>query len=376
MIYTFPYISHVKRLAEIANNLVCNGMNVIVDTDPVLYYMFDEKIKKKSCLYRYAFHDLGDEKEALMKYAEGVLAVSDNYYEIGLEGEIDLIIHDSMAFWGGNLARKYNIRTLSIITNQPFKYIDFINEGFDFLCSYSRKYESAFRFYRDMYMYQVVSRERHFLDEKFVISDILCMHGNINLVLTYKEMCRFPSEEYYYFPLENKQEMVENRDGVYISTGSLINRKEFLECCVFSLLEIGKKIYVSAGDYRNDIKRKYPKVIAYKYAPQIDILSHCELFITHAGMNSINEGICNCIPMICIPFMNDQFLNSKMVEKNHYGICVDYEKMNNIYDLKNIVETILYDKSYIEQLKNRRGECKKNEIKLEDVLELIEQICM
>ena len=41
-----------------------------------------------------------------------------------------------------------------------------------------------------------------------------------------------------------------------------------------------------------------------------------------------------------------------------------------------LITKILYDKSYIEQLKNRRAKCKKNEIKIEDVLELIEQICM
>ena len=37
-----------------------------------------------------------------------------------------------------------------------------------------------------------------------------------------------------------------------------------------------------------------------QYVPQQQLLEHVDLFITHAGMNSVNEAICFGVPMIML----------------------------------------------------------------------------
>ena len=49
----------------------------------------------------------------------------------------------------------------------------------------------------------------------------------------------------------------------------------------------------------------------FNYVPQIQLLNYVDIFITHGGLNSINEGLFNGIPLIVIPQMFDQFDNTK-----------------------------------------------------------------
>ena len=46
------------------------------------------------------------------------------------------------------------------------------------------------------------------------------------------------------------------------------------------------------------------------WVPQIRVLQHTKLFITHAGADGLLEAIAAGVPMICVQQYCDQFINS------------------------------------------------------------------
>ena len=78
----------------------------------------------------------------------------------------------------------------------------------------------------------------------------------------------------------------------------------------------GKKVSVilNTGKVSPDILGEMPEnIYAYSFVPQIEVLSHADVFLTHCGMNSINEALCFGVPMVAMPFINDQVTNANQL---------------------------------------------------------------
>ena len=54
-------------------------------------------------------------------------------------------------------------------------------------------------------------------------------------------------------------------------------------------------------------------IYAYSFVPQIEVLQHADVFLTHCGMNSVNEAMALGVPMVAMPFINDQLSNAKRI---------------------------------------------------------------
>ncbi|MDO5156270.1 MAG: glycosyltransferase [Eubacteriales bacterium] len=125
----------------------------------------------------------------------------------------------------------------------------------------------------------------------YVIPKPSAQHGNVNI------------------PFEKMKSPI-----VYISLGSIISDKSFYKKCMKAfgnkeisvILNTGKVEPASLGDIPDNI-------YAYSFVPQIEVLSHADVFLTHCGMNSINEALCFGVPMVAMPFMNDQITNAKQL---------------------------------------------------------------
>jgi UDP:flavonoid glycosyltransferase YjiC (YdhE family) len=61
-----------------------------------------------------------------------------------------------------------------------------------------------------------------------------------------------------------------------------------------------------------------PRIVLTRFAPQLSILEHATVFITHGGFGSVREGVFFGVPMIVFPCWLDQFGNATRVV--HYGI--------------------------------------------------------
>lgn len=103
---------------------------------------------------------------------------------------------------------------------------------------------------------------------------------------------------------------------VYISLGSIISDKSFYRKCIKAFGDKDVSVILNTGKVDPASLGSIPdNIYAFSFVPQIEVLSHADVFLTHCGMNSINEALCFGVPMVAIPFMNDQITNAEQLVK-------------------------------------------------------------
>jgi MGT family glycosyltransferase len=63
--------------------------------------------------------------------------------------------------------------------------------------------------------------------------------------------------------------------------------------------------------------------IVRPYVPQLKVLQHADVFITHGGMNSIHEGLYFGVPLILIPHQLEQLFGALSVAARGAGFVID-----------------------------------------------------
>ncbi|KAI1702768.1 UDP-glucoronosyl and UDP-glucosyl transferase domain-containing protein [Ditylenchus destructor] len=108
--------------------------------------------------------------------------------------------------------------------------------------------------------------------------------------------------------------------------------------------------YESSTQNQNDAKllATAPNVHTVKWVEQRAILAHPKLkvFITHGGMNSINEAAHAGKPMVVIPLFADQLYNAALVKAKGIGEHVEIRSTTNPQFLIDALSKVLNDASY------------------------------
>lgn len=92
----------------------------------------------------------------------------------------------------------------------------------------------------------------------------------------------------------------------------------------------------------DQLKGKPENVKINKWLPQQDVLRHpnIKLFITQAGLQSLEEALLNGIPLLALPFMADQHLNAARIQKLGIGLRLDFNTLSEDTFLSSILEII------------------------------------
>ncbi|XP_052015720.1 UDP-glucuronosyltransferase 3A2-like [Apodemus sylvaticus] len=90
-----------------------------------------------------------------------------------------------------------------------------------------------------------------------------------------------------------------------------------------------------------------PNVKIMDWLPQTDLLAHprIRLFVTHGGMNSVNEAIQHGVPMVGIPFFTDQPENMVRVEAKNMGVSIQLQTLK-AETLALTMKKVIEDKRY------------------------------
>lgn len=180
------------------------------------------------------------------------------------------------------------------------------------------------------------------LDARFKISDLISPW--LNLVFSteaYMPRAFCGNDFSHYcgdcFPLYRRGDETEfpfdklhpQKKKVYMSLGSQIYYQpqlfqavaEALNGCDIQL------IFSMGGLCHTSFPQTLPKnTLCVAYTPQVELLKHMDLMITHGGANSVMECLALGIPVALLPLCNDQFLQAEFVKRAEVGIILDPNK--------------------------------------------------
>ncbi|MGE7718127.1 macrolide family glycosyltransferase [Priestia megaterium] len=151
------------------------------------------------------------------------------------------------------------------------------------------------------------------------------------------------------FPIEE----IRDEKVLYISMGTLLLGGEaFFKTCVEAFKDFKGKVVLSVGNNTNVSELgPFPRnFIVRNYIPQLEVLQHTDVFITHGGMNSTSEGLYYEVPLVVVPQANDQPLIANRLEELQVGYKIDPHEVS-VKKLQEAVQHILSTPSYRENAK-------------------------
>jgi UDP:flavonoid glycosyltransferase YjiC (YdhE family) len=75
----------------------------------------------------------------------------------------------------------------------------------------------------------------------------------------------------------------------------------------------------------------------------MQVLRNAAVFVSHGGMNSLNEALYHGVPLVLVPRALDQFINSRIVSDLGAGI---YVKRPNGPNLRKAVDRVMNEPGY------------------------------
>jgi MGT family glycosyltransferase len=271
----------------------------------------------------------------------------------------DYIIHDSFCPWGKYVAQITNIpaissNTMFVLTPRLIRSIPSMLIT-QFFMGIAARREKAL-------IYSIAARlSAEYGIPKPAISDIVTNPEALNIVYTSKQFQPFvhlldnsfkfvgPSlhqrPKDAAFPFEK---LAENKPLIYISLGTMFNAHLafFLLCCqAFANTDL--QVVISTGTRISpDQLGKIPdNMLVRPTVPQLTLLQHTDVFITHAGMNSANEALYYGVPMIAIPQASDQPWVAQRIKQLGAGKVL-HRRTLSAKKLRRSVEEILANPAY------------------------------
>ncbi|ORX55253.1 UDP-Glycosyltransferase/glycogen phosphorylase [Piromyces finnis] len=257
----------------------------------------------------------------------------------------DLIISDSVSYWGKLTAIKYSIPYISSTTTFAFN-----------------KYSSAYmkhgigELVKMMFSMPKVNKQLKRLRQNgYPVKNILDIIQNDNetntIVYTSKfyQPCSNTFSDKYCFigpsirPIETPFEKTSNIT-IFISMGTIVKNQKIYRYCIDAFSKTDYQVIISASSSNIKFEDLPDNIRIYDFVDQMAVLSITDVFITHCGMNSASEGLYFEVPLVLCPQTSEEEAVAKRTEELGAGIWL--KSINNSSNIINTVNKILNEPSY------------------------------
>ena len=146
------------------------------------------------------------------------------------------------------------------------------------------------------------------------------------------------------FPLDR----LAGNPTLYVSLGTVFNANpEFFDSCFDAFTDSAWQVVLSVGTWMDPstLVRIPDNFLVRPHVPQLEVLEHTEVFVTHGGMNSVMEAIYYGVPMVVVPQQPEQAMTAARVAE--LGLGVAFEPGQVTADaLRDAVTTLSDDADY------------------------------
>ena len=199
--------------------------------------------------------------------------------------------------------------------------------------------------------------------DSLTIEDIFCKKEPYNLVYTSKlfhPQGNSYGDSYCFVgpSIDDRDEILdlpfnlsEGRKLIYITLGTILNNNiDFYNQCIDAFRNTEYQVVLSIGS-KTEVSSLLPlpdNVIARNYIPQLELLKHAHLMISHGGLNSVSESLYYGVPVIAIPLANDQPTVAKRLQELGAGLSIKLEDITPD-SLRRQVDIIISSPDYYER---------------------------
>lgn len=259
----------------------------------------------------------------------------------------DVIVSDSVCFWGKLTARKYKIPLVVSTTTFAFNKVS---------ASYMK---NSFSEIMDLIKgsgrvkAELKELRKYGYHEKSILPLVQSDNYTDTIVYATKKYqpCSETFSKHYAFVgpsvfSDQPPQKEKDRPLVYISLGTVINdRPDFYHHCIEALKDRDLDVLIACGKYIDpkEFGELPENVQIQPYVNQLEILSRADVFLTHCGMNSVTESLYMAAPMVLFPQTNEQRAVARRAGEMGAGVLLQEDSAAAV---RAAVDTVLSEKKY------------------------------
>lgn len=154
----------------------------------------------------------------------------------------------------------------------------------------------------------------------------------------------------------------ERKEMVYISFGSIfgVNQDDFFKRCISAITRSRREVIISVANdldfVKNelgDLPQSVSVVKSFDQSGQLANLAKAKAFITHGGMNSVQEAIWLQTPMVVAPSGMDMRFTAHRIEEIDCGVAIKSAE-STVESISSALETVIASDTIKAGLKNHR----------------------